>query len=82
MPPVQAFSLGAEATRYLEGVPKGHKSKVVNRAILFYKDNGAIMASRDKLQQIVLELTAEKEENDPPSRGWRHRFNPLNWFNR
>lgn len=59
---IQAFNLGEEATRYLAGVPKGHKSKRVNQAILFYKDNGIIYDARDKLQAIVLQQEQELEE--------------------
>ena len=63
---VHAFNLGDEATRYIAGVPKGHKSKVVNRAIMYYKDNLNWIERHDmweeqvpKLQAIITEMGTE-----------------------
>jgi hypothetical protein len=78
---VQAYSLSDEAVAYIKGVTKGQRSKVVNRAILFYKDNGSIMDARDQLQALVLEygaeldiLRAKNSENDAKTPPWGHRF--------
>jgi hypothetical protein len=36
---VMAFSLSPEASAYVQGAGRGRKSAMVNRCILYYKDN-------------------------------------------
>ena len=44
---IKSFSLTMENARYLEAVPKGEKSDVVNRALAYYRQGG-----RARQQQI------------------------------
>jgi hypothetical protein len=44
---IKSFSLTMQNARYLEGVPKGEKSDVVNRALAYYRAGG-----RSKEEQI------------------------------
>lgn len=57
---IKSFSLTIENANYLESVPKGEKSDVVNRALSYYRGGGRrvdqIMKQRDILQDLVLEL--------------------------
>ena len=38
---IRSFSLDPGNSRYLDGVPKGHRSHVVNRCILLYRNSDA-----------------------------------------
>ncbi len=63
---IKSFSLTMENARYLEGVPKGEKSDVVNRALAYYRGGGRrvdqIMKQRDILQDLVIKQAQELEQ--------------------
>lgn len=67
---IKSFSLTMENARYLESVPKGEKSDVVNRALAYYRGGGRrvdqIMKQRDILQDLVLK---QQEELDAKGGG-------------
>ena len=69
---IKSFSLTMENARYLESVPKGEKSDVVNRSLAYYRGGGRrvdqIMKQRDILQDLVLELQQRLDE-----KGWVER---------
>lgn len=60
---IKSFSLTMENAKYLESVPKGEKSDVVNRALAYYRGGGRrvdqIMKQRDILQDLVLKQQEE-----------------------
>ena len=80
---VQAFNLTQSNENYIiNNAMKGKRSQLVNRMIEYYRYTDIekfeefqnMRASRDKLQAIVLELTAEKPQNDPQRGGIYTRF--------
>ena len=51
------FSLDLEVLNWVHGYRRGLRSAAVNRAILFYIHSGAVMESRDQLQELVYEYS-------------------------
>ncbi len=90
---IRSFSLSHENARYLDGVNKGHKSHVVNRALDFYRhnpDKAGLWESFTKMEEIIQglhqeidEITRASEipdneaEKVSPSRGLKRFFNFL-----
>ncbi len=91
---IRSFSLTQENARYLDGVNKGHKSEVVNRALNFYRhspERTDLLENIEALQLRITELYQERDEiagsrqvadnktkEVSPSRGWR-RFFKFRW---
>jgi hypothetical protein len=51
------FSLNLEVLNWVHGHQRGQRSAAVNRAIVFYMHAGAVMESRDQLQELVYEYS-------------------------
>lgn len=87
---IRAYSLTQENARYLDGVNKGRKSEVVNRALDFYRHSPErvdLLKNIEALQERITELYQERDEvasssqvaddeakKVSPSRGWRRFF--------
>ena len=54
-----SFSLDLEVLNWVHEYPRGQRSAAVNRAILFFVHSGAVVKSRDKLQELVYEYSEE-----------------------
>ena len=52
-----SFSLDLEVLNWVHGHRRGQRSAAVNRAIVFYMHAGAVMESRDQLQELVYEYS-------------------------
>jgi hypothetical protein len=64
---IRSFSLRMENARYLDGVTKGHKSEVVNRAIEFYRtrsefSNSQLIENIEALQNRLTEAYEKIEQ--------------------
>lgn len=57
---IKSFSLTMENARYLEAVPKGEKSDVVNRALAYYRQGGR---AREQQIRTLSEALGEAYEN-------------------
>lgn len=67
---IKSFSLTMDNARYLESVPKGEKSDVVNRALAYYRGGGRgreqqIQGLSKALGEAYAKLD-EKEASHPP----------------
>ena len=67
---IKSFSLTMENARYLESIPKGEKSDVVNRALAYYRGGGRareqqIQGLSKALGEAYKQLDA-KEASHPP----------------
>ena len=61
----RSISFSHENARYLDGVNKGHKSAVVNRALDFYRhnpDSAGLWESFQHLERVIQELHQEIDE--------------------
>ncbi len=88
---IRSFSLTHDNARYLDGVNKGHKSEVVNRALNFYRhsperlylmENIAGLQERlreahEKISELAsaLKISDDEAKKVPPSRGLTRFFN-------
>ena len=74
---IKSFSLTMENARYLESVPKGEKSDVVNRALAYYRKGGR--ARQQQIEKLSEALTRaykeidDKDEENSPKVGGRDR---------
>lgn len=59
---IKSFSLTMENARYLEAVPKGEKSDVVNRALAYYRKGGR--AREQQIETLSKALHAAYTEID------------------
>jgi len=57
---IKSFSLTMENARYLESVPKGQKSDVINRALAYYRKGGR---AREAQIQTLSEALGEAYKN-------------------
>lgn len=57
---IKSFSLTMENARYLEAVPKGQKSDVINRALAYYRAGGR---AREQQIQTLSKALGEAYEN-------------------
>lgn len=65
---IKSFSLTMENARYLESVPKGEKSDVVNRALAYYRQGGRARAQQiETLSQALGEAYKEIDEKNEES---------------
>ncbi len=82
---VMAFSLSPEASAYIRGAGRGRRSAMVNRCILYYKDNRVeelveeIEFMRANIQGLQNRLLAHGElaaqiEDDASNLPWWRRF--------
>ena len=59
----KTFSLSHENARYIDTVPKGHKSAAVNSALTWYRGQGVevheLLANIAGLQKVILELSPD-----------------------
>lgn len=64
--PIMAFNLKLKSVQYLERVPRGQRSKVVNRAIEFYSANKVqdLLDNIEALQQVITEQGLKLAEFD------------------
>jgi len=56
---IKSFSLTMDNARYLEGVAKGEKSDVVNRALAYYRQGGRSQAQQIKVLSEKLQESYE-----------------------
>ena len=72
---IRSFSLSQANSRYLDGVPKGNRSHVVNRCILLYRDSNArdfddqIAFWKEAYFETLDELKAIKSDKIPDQEG-------------
>jgi len=61
-PSNKSYSMTASNIRYLDSIPKGHKSAVVNRAVEAYRGQSyevhELLANIEALQKIITDLHA------------------------
>ena len=58
---VQAFSLSLNSLNWIHTHPRGQRSAAVERAITFFMHHGEVQASRDRLQELVIEYSERVE---------------------
>jgi hypothetical protein len=78
---IRSFSLTSANARYLDGVTRGHKSDVVNRALDYYRNGSGrseveLLKNIEGLQNHITRLSEdnaryESEQTLPQSRGKR-----------
>lgn len=67
---IKSFSLTMENARYLESVPKGEKSDVVNRALAYYRQGGRARAQQiETLSKALGEAYEQIDEKKSPQGG-------------
>ena len=76
---IKSFSLTMENARYLESVPKGEKSDVVNRALAYYRQGGRARAQQIETLSKALgdaykQIDENQEENTPKGGGRRQKI--------
>lgn len=61
---IRSFSLTMDNARYLDGVIKGHKSEVVNRAIYYYRTRSETSSVQlfENIEALQLRLTEAYEK--------------------
>jgi len=59
---IKSFSLTFENARYLEAVPKGQKSDVINRALAYYRAGGRAVEEKDDQIAHLSKALAEAYE--------------------